>query len=67
MKKVDQKHKYGAHDDLVMALAIAHYIREQQDMVVKVDTHELEINIMKDFGFKEEETEDDFGSRIEVF
>lgn len=57
----------GAHDDLVMALAIAHYIREQQDMVVKIDTHELEYNIMKDFGFKEEETEDDYGSKIEVF
>ena len=57
----------GAHDDLVMALAIAYYIRDQQDMVVKIDTHELEYNIMKDFGFKEEETEDDYGSRIEVF
>jgi hypothetical protein len=56
----------GAHDDLVMALAIAYYIRPQQDMVVKIDEHELEYNIMKDFGF-EEEVQDEFGSKIEVF
>ena len=56
----------GAHDDLVMALAIAHYIRPQQDMVVKIDQHELEYNIMKDFGF-EKESENEFGSKIEVF
>ena len=57
----------GAHDDLVMALAIAYYIRTQQEMVVKIDVHELEYNIMKDFGFKEEEEEEEFGSKIEVF
>lgn len=56
----------GCHDDLVMALAIAYHIREQQDMTVKIDKHELEYNIMKDFGF-EEEVEDDYGSKIEVF
>jgi phage terminase large subunit len=56
----------GAHDDLVMALAIAHYIRSQQDMAVKIDQHELEYNIMKDFGF-ERESENEFGSKIEVF
>lgn len=56
----------GAHDDLVMALAIAHYIRSQQSMKVKIDTHELEYNIMKDFGF-EREVEGEFGSKIEVF
>lgn len=55
----------GVHDDLVMALAIAYYIRIQQDMIVKVDTHELEYNIMMDFGFDEEQ-EDDFGSDIVV-
>lgn len=55
----------GAHDDLVMALAIAYYIRTQQDMTAKIDEHELEYNIMKDFGF-EEEQEDEFGSRIVV-
>lgn len=57
----------GAHDDLVMALAISYYIRSQQSMSVNTETHDLEINIMKDFGFKDEETEDDFGSQIEVF
>ena len=56
----------GAHDDLVMALAIAHYIRPQQSMIAKIDTHELEYNIMKDFGFEREE-QGDFGGRIEVF
>ena len=56
----------GAHDDLVMALAIAYYIRPQQDMVVKVNEHELEWNIMKDFGFEEDEP-GEFGSTIEVF
>jgi len=56
----------GAHDDLVMALAIAHYIRPQQSMTVKADIHELEYNIMKDFGF-EEESQEEFGSKIEVF
>jgi phage terminase large subunit len=56
----------GCHDDLVMALAIAFHIREQQEMTVKQDNHELEYNIMKDFGF-EREVEGDFGSRIEVF
>ena len=56
----------GYHDDLTMALAIGYDIREQQDMAVKIDTHELEYNIMKDFGF-EEESQEEFGSRIEVF
>ena len=40
----------GAHDDLVMALAIAYYIREQQDMQVKIDVTILQENIRKDFG-----------------
>ena len=56
----------GYHDDLTMALAIAYDIRPQQDMTVKIDQHELEYNIMKDFGF-EKESEDEFGSKIEVF
>lgn len=57
----------GCHDDLVMALAILYYIREQQEMKVKVDEHELEYNIMKDFGFTDDEPDNDYGSRIEVF
>ena len=56
----------GTHDDLVMALAIAYYIREQQEMVAKVNEHELEYNIMKDFGFEQEEVENEFGSKIVV-
>lgn len=56
----------GSHDDLVMALAIAYYIRTQQDMTVKTDTHELEYNIYKDFGFTDEVSEDEFGSKIVV-
>lgn len=56
----------GYHDDLTMALAIAYDIRPQQDMTVKVNEHELEWNIMKDFGFEDDEP-GEFGSTIEVF
>ena len=55
----------GCHDDLVMALAIAYYIRPQQSYTAKINQHELEYNIMKDFGFETEE-ENEFGSKIEV-
>ena len=40
----------GSHDDLVMALAIAYYIRPQQDYDVKIDVKILQENIRKDFG-----------------
>ena len=40
----------GSHDDLVMALAIAYYIRPQQDYDVKIDIKYLQENIRKDFG-----------------
>lgn len=56
----------GAHDDLVMALAIAYYIRTQQETKPKLDTVDIEYNIMKDFGF-ETEDENEFGSSISVF
>lgn len=56
----------GCHDDLVMALAIAYYIRTQQDMKLKVNVNVIQENIMKDFGF-EKEKQDDLGSKIEVF
>ena len=56
----------GCHDDLVMALAIAYYIRTQQDMKLKVNVNIIQENIMKDFGF-EKEKQDDLGSKIEVF
>lgn len=56
----------GCHDDLVMALAIAYYIRKQQDMKLKINVSVIEENIMKDFGF-EKEKQDDLGGIIEVF
>ncbi len=56
----------GYHDDLIMALAIGYDIRPQQDMKVKENEHKLEYNIMKDFGFVQEE-QNEFGSKIEVF
>lgn len=55
----------GYHDDLVMALAIAYYIREQQDMTVKSKQMIIKDNMYKDFGI-EEKVKDDFGSRIEI-
>ena len=55
----------GYHDDLIMGLAIAYYIRTQQSMKVKIEEHELEYNIMKDFGFVQAE-ENEFGSDIVV-
>lgn len=59
----------GCHDDLVMALAIAYYIRPQQDMTIKQKRNEeIQVNIMKEFGFKETvKTESDYGSNIVVF
>jgi hypothetical protein len=52
----------GAHDDLVMALAIAYYIRPQQEYKVKIDVRVLQENIRKDFG-----VEFDTASKKEVF
>lgn len=56
----------GAHDDLVMALAIAYYIREQQDMIVKSKQAIIKDNMYKDFGIEEEKVKQDFGSIIEI-
>ena len=57
----------GSHDDLVMALAIAYYIRTQQSMKVEQPTaQDIQRAIEIEFGF-EEELKDDIGSRIEVF
>lgn len=58
----------GYHDDLIMALAIAYYIRPQQAMK-KIKTHNEEIDeyINKEFGQDEEYIENDYGSSIEVF
>lgn len=55
----------GCHDDLVMALAIAYYIRTQQSMKVKSKEQILKDNMYKDFGI-EEDTKEDYGSTIEV-
>ena len=52
----------GAHDDLVMALAIAYYIRPQQEYKVKIDVRVLQENIRKDFG-----VEFDTASKKEVY
>lgn len=57
----------GYHDDLIMALAIAYDIREQQSMKVNKPTvEEIQRSIEIDFGFEHEVT-GDVGSRIEVF
>ena len=55
----------GCHDDLVMALAIAHYIRPQQSMKVITPEKIIRDNMYKDFGIKEE-IDTDYGSTIEV-
>ena len=55
----------GYHDDLIMALAIAYYIRTQQDMKVKSKEKIIRDNMYKDFGIKEE-VQEDYGSTIEV-
>ena len=58
----------GYHDDLVMALAIAYYIRPQQTMK-KIISQNEEINafIDKEFGADEDNIQSDYGSEIEVF
>jgi len=59
----------GCHDDLIMALAIAYYIRPQQSMKRKTKPDkEIQKDILKDFGFTEKiKVGSDIGSRIEVF
>lgn len=57
----------GYHDDLIMALAIAHYIREQQDMTVKKDQEKELEDVYEALGFKEDDTENDLGSEIKIF
>lgn len=56
----------GSHDDLIMGTAITYSIKSQQSNRVEIEEYQLENNIMKDFGF-EQEQEDEFGSDIEVF
>lgn len=57
----------GCHDDLVMALAIAYYIRTQQDMTVKTkQVEQIQKEIEVEFGFKKEST-DERDAKIVVF
>lgn len=55
----------GYHDDLIMALAIAYDIREQQDMKAKTERQIKQDNMYKDFGI-EEDIKEDYGSTIEI-
>jgi phage terminase large subunit len=57
----------GSHDDLVMALAIAYYIRPQQKMKVEIqEVEQIQRAIEVEFGF-EKEKRDDADSIISVF
>lgn len=60
----------GYHDDLVMALAISYYIREQQDKK-KIDRNsnyrDTEEQINKTFGFENNNIEEDYGDDIVPF
>lgn len=64
MKKVKQRHNNGCHDDLVMSLAIAHYIRTQQEYKVKKEVKLKSKSF--NFSFEKEEKEFDIGEE-EVF
>ena len=55
----------GYHDDLIMALAIAYDIRDQQDMKAKTERQIKQDNMYKDFGI-EEDIKEDYGSTIEI-
>lgn len=55
----------GTHDDLVMALAIAYYIREQQETKVITPEQVIQNNMYRDFGIKEN-IDSEVGTRIEV-
>ena len=55
----------GSHDDLVMALAIAYYIRTQQDTKAKTPEKIVVDNMYRDFGIKEDD-EGEVGETIEV-
>ena len=57
----------GCHDDLVMALAIAYYIRPQQDMQVKQQNIEtIQKSIAVEFGFEKEQKDERYG-KVVVF
>ena len=57
----------GCHDDLVMALAIAYYIRPQQDMQIKQQNIEtIQKSIAVEFGFEKEQKDERYG-KVVVF
>lgn len=57
----------GCHDDMVMALAIAYYIRPQQDMQVKQQNIEtIQKSIAVEFGFEKEQKDERYG-KVVVF
>ena len=57
----------GCHDDLVMALAIAYYIRPQQSMQVKQQNIEtIQKSIAVEFGFEKEQKDERYG-KVVVF
>ena len=57
----------GCHDDLVMALAIAYYIRTQQSYEVKIEEEikPKEYNPLDDL-YEEDTITSDYGMRINV-
>lgn len=57
----------GYHDDLIMGLAIAYYIRPQQDMQVKQQNIEtIQKSIAVEFGFEKEQKDERYG-KVVVF
>lgn len=56
----------GSHDDLIMAKAIAHYIRTQQSYLVKKTNIQKRINKELTFEFDKEETQGDYGMKINI-
>ena len=57
----------GYHDDLILALSIAHYIRPQQKMSLEIENIEkIQKEIAVEFGLEKEKKEDS-NSTIEVF
>ena len=68
-KKGRPEAEIGYHDDLVMGLAIAYYIRNQQSfkMLPKKETKMIEVDYGP-FNIRRPETirDDDFGSKIEI-
>jgi len=56
--------KAGAHDDLVMALAIAHRIREQQSRIIKDDPKAIKFDFFGEEQQKKKERE--IGEEVRV-